>query len=117
MRDSLMERLSNLGEELFDAVRDVLIEKAKRRGTIYYGDIARRLGIGSLGLDPLLERICRGEGGTMLSVVVISERRGKPGGGFFRLAKKLGRYSGTTDADAAAFYAEELRRVYEHWGN
>ena len=51
-------------------------------------------------------------GRPLLSVVVVGAKTGRPGKGFFKLAQRLGRYDGAADR---AFFAQELRRVHEHW--
>lgn len=49
----------------------------------------------------------------MLSVIVVHKSGDqKPGSGFFKLAKKLGRETSDTDK----CWIEELNRVYSYWG-
>jgi len=49
----------------------------------------------------------------MLTAVVVRKDSGRPGDGFFELARKLGR--DTTDRER--FWIEELNRVYAYWSN
>ncbi len=51
-------------------------------------------------------------GRPLLSVVVVGAKTGRPGKGFFKLAQRLGRYDGAADG---TFFAQELRRIHEHW--
>lgn len=62
----------------------------------------------------LLDEISREEsaaGRGMLTAVVVHKSDGKPGQGFFKLAKQLGH--NTSDQDM--FWIEELRVVHKSW--
>ena len=48
----------------------------------------------------------------MLSAVVVRKEDGIPGPGFFKCAKKLGRYMVGPELE---FYCKELQRVYDAW--
>ncbi len=107
----MRDRLSEL--------RDVLIGLAKRQGKANYGGVAPQVGMTARGIGPELGCICRLEvasGRPMLSAVVVAKGKGRPSKEFFELARALRGYSGTTPAEDAAFYEEELRRVYAYWG-
>ena len=79
-----------------DIVRTKLIEVARRRDTITYGEIGRLVRmpavlVGRSLLDPIND--CEhAEGRPLLSALVVSENTGVPGDGFWTVAKKLGLY-------------------------
>jgi hypothetical protein len=51
----------------------------------------------------------------MLSAVAVTVD-GEPGKGFFKLAKTLGKYSGSDDPeDKHRFWEAEVKRVYDLW--
>ena len=102
-----------------EAVRDRLIEVARNRGLVTYGELepiaklrARR--IGSL----ILDKISRDEvnaGRPMLSAVVINADTGRSGGGFYRLAREIGRAAKSEPDDA--IWMAELEAAYEYWAS
>ena len=53
-------------------------------------------------------------GRPMLSAIVVGSS-GKPGGGFFGLAKELGKLTSDDPAEQNAFWEAEKRAVYETW--
>jgi hypothetical protein len=101
--------------------RDAMIDAARRRSTIAYGELARS--IRAIRFDPraqpffaLLGQIAENEhraGRPLLSVVVVHKDGDQmPGPGFFELAAALGRAS----KDRLALWMNELNAVYEFWG-
>ena len=101
------------------AVYEKLVQVAKARTTIAYGELAKvaDLSLGgdedlkSLGL--LLDEIADQEiaaGRPLLPVVIVRENK-MPGAGLFKYArrKKLQK------TDDLTFFATELKRVYEYW--
>lgn len=102
------------------AIRTALINAARRRDLVYYGDIAPLAGL-DMGRDDhrveigrLLGEISEYEharGNPLLSAVVVrKDDPTSPGDGFFTLAKSLGLLKGDKDA----FFTAELRRVFSH---
>jgi hypothetical protein len=100
-----------------------LIRAAEYRGVTTYQDIAVIMGL------PLRGGFMAGETGQilgeiaedevkakrpMLSAVAVSVVSGKPGPGFFGLAKQLGRFSGGP-ADEEAYWQQELQLLYDTW--
>ena len=97
--------------------RAVLVECAKRRGTIPYSELVRKIGsikfkardkrlfdlLGEISLDE------DAEGRGMLSVIVVHKNGDmQPGPGFFRFAKELGR-------DRMKCWSDELHKVHGVW--
>jgi len=99
--------------------RDSLIECAKRQVLVAYTDLARELR--SVQLDPhglalaeLLGEISKEENqadGIMLSVLVVHYEDGRPGKGFFVLARELDREF----KDPETFWIEEVKREFAFW--
>lgn len=89
--------------------------------TITYSELARKINARATGFDLrardpslnlMLDQISTEEnkiGRGMLSVVVIRESDGRPGKGFFDLAKSLGRNT----EDCEAFWQAELSKVHQ----
>lgn len=95
-----------------------LREVARNRDTISYEDVGNLVGLQME--DPahrnelvgLLDQISRHEhraGRPMLSAVVVHKDTRIPGQGFFKLARELGRYSGSDDL----FHVRELKAVHD----
>jgi len=94
----------------------VKVAKNEKKGVITYSEAASCVGISTLGIIPILDRINRtenSEGRPLLSAVVISKSRNMPGDGFFKLAKELGVQS--DDEDNINFWLKEIRRVHDYW--
>lgn len=101
------------------AVYDKLVQVAKARATITYGEVAKVADLSLEGDDALkslgllLDEIADQEiaaGRPLLPVVIVRENN-MPGAGLFKYArrKKLQK------TDDLTFFATELKRVYEHW--
>ena len=95
---------------------------AEYRGLSTYQQLAVVLGLPTRGehlardIGHLLGEISEDEavrGCPMLSALVVGAS-GRPGSGFFTLARKLGRLPGSED-DEEAFLHRERRAVYETW--
>lgn len=104
-----------------DDLYRALIEVARQRDTITYGEIAPLVGLtmvrppdrGALGA--LLDEVDRAElaaGRPLLCAIVVRRDRGLPGRGFFRNARLLGFDPESADA---AFWRAELERVHDWW--
>jgi hypothetical protein len=104
-----------------DRIREHLIGVARKQATTTYAEIARLAGLDvddaadRERLAGLLREISTAEhaaGRPMLTAVVVHRGRGRPGRGFFDLARSLGRHSA---GDDAAFFNTEVERVYTEW--
>lgn len=108
-------------------VRDYLVSLA-RKGyqPVTYGDLAHRFDLvirhnqDMRFWSDLLEQISRAEhaaGRPLLSVLVISVEKNRPGNGFYKLAQELGRYEGNLYDDMAQmeFYVSEMAAVRAEW--
>lgn len=104
-------------------VYQILQEVAREGKIIYYADLIRRANLdidldsdfGRWQIGQVLEAISRytyNQCQLLLSAVVIREDTGKPGQGFFNLAKELKGYDGEDDD---AFHVRELKRVHRYW--
>ena len=103
----------------------LLIRAAQERRTITNGDVAALMGLPPtgqhmaretgrmLGAINHRERFC---GRPMLTAVVVSSVDGRPGEGFYGLARQAGSLgSGATRDQEREFWRGELERVYEEW--
>ncbi len=109
--------------------RDVyehLKQVAHEERTVTYSEIALMIG---LNMQSQLDRTELGhvlgaiatyehrQGRPLLSAVTVFSNDGYPSNGFFNLAKELGKYTGSTEMDRLAFFANELKEVYQYWEN
>ncbi|MBT3550954.1 MAG: hypothetical protein HOF70_14810 [Rhodospirillaceae bacterium] len=106
-------------------VREHLKELARRRETITYRDLARRLEVQPPNtihqVTEALEVLMREDHATaapFLAALVISKvRKGLPAPGFFYVARMLGRFKGLdTGPDTQTYHASELESVCDYWG-
>lgn len=106
-------------ELLRDAIHAELIELARARRIITYGELALLLPVyvhpGSFAFTRLLTEVCAaaaeaGEGG--LCALVVSKSTGVPGAGFFRSAAE----QGIDVSDFEAYWRDELDRLFARWG-
>ena len=113
------------GTKEFLLVYMKLITAAQHRGIVYYTEVARILGIDQPGhhmsreVGQVLGEISEDEhtnGRPMLSAVAVSSK-GMPSEGFFNLASRLGKYSGSTTNDEEIFWKQESDRVYSAWAS
>ncbi len=100
-----------------------IITVAKYRGTITYQEIAKILCFPLTGnymgseIGHLLGEISEDEvnsGRPMLSAVAVNVS-GKPGPGFFELARHLHRLGSENQDDEIQFWENELKSVYDTW--
>jgi hypothetical protein len=107
-------------DRAMEQAKAVMVDVARREGTIPYSDIVAR--INAITLDPhsyatraFLGEISTAEhtqGRGMLSVVVVHKHGEQmPGLGFFELARSLG----FKFRDETEFWLNELRKVYGVW--
>lgn len=111
------------GKPEYHRIFSELINAAKYRGTITYQEIAKILGLPLSGnymgaeIGHLVGEISEDEviaGRPMLSAVAVNTS-GKPGPGFFGLARQLGRLNSNQPSDEARFWKNELAAVYDQW--
>jgi hypothetical protein len=99
--------------------RAVLVERAKIKEPISYGDLVKRIDAVSFEardqrLFALLGELSEEDakaGKGITSALVVAAAEGMPGGGFFELAKKLKRKK----ADPVEMWIGELNLVYAAW--
>jgi hypothetical protein len=122
--EQLMPKVSHRYRGTTDYARVLaeLVRAAEYRGLTTYQDIAVVLGLPIQGehlakdIGYLLGEISEDEvshGRPMLSAVVVGFS-GRPGSGFFSLARSLGRLTGP-QADEEPFWRQEVQRLYETW--
>ena len=99
-----------------------LVRAAEYRGVTTYQDIAVIMGLPLQGshmgkeIGLVLGEICEDEvkaGRPMLSAVAVGVS-GKPGPGFYTLAKEFGKFSGAS-SEEEEFWRHELQVAYEIW--
>ncbi len=103
-----------------------LKQVARNGETVAYSDIARLIGLDMenpgdrVRLSHILGEISTEEcknGRPLLSAVVTYLGENEPGSGFFDMARDNGLYTGHTEMENLAFFAQELKRVHEYWKN
>jgi hypothetical protein len=103
-----------------EAVYQKLVQVAKARKSIAYGELAQTADVSIDGDDAMkvigdiLDAIADQEvaaGRPLLPIVVVSGKTNMPGGGLFKYAKRKKLQKG----DDLTFFATELRRVYDFW--
>ncbi len=95
-----------------DDLRQRLIQVARRRETVTYGALSPSA---PQSLWRPLDRINwveHAEGRPLLTAVVVNKDRRRPGEGFFKMAKEMGRFDGN---DWDAFWRRELQAVWDYW--
>ena len=109
------------GTKEYTLIQVELITAARYRGTVTYQEIAKILGLPLTGnfmqkrVGTILGEISRDEhanGRSMLSAVAVGVD-GKPGKGFYGLARELGVLN--TGDDELAFWESERKAVYNIW--
>jgi hypothetical protein len=112
------------GGKKFNDVYQKLIEAAKKRKFVCYKEIGKIMGIHKPGnylgweTGRMLGEISKFEhehGRPLLSAVVIRSDLKRPGDGFFKLAKELGKFKGESKEDQKKFWNRELQAVYTTW--
>ena len=109
--------------ECVEAVRAWLIDVAQRGAVTTYGETAARAPIcGAVSphfsaLNGYLFKVSQDEhleGRPLLTAVVVHSMDGVVGGGFYKMARELGKHTG---GDDLAFWVEELNRVHAYWSS
>jgi hypothetical protein len=106
------------------AVYERLVQAARARGFVHYGELAKMLGIdmdnphfGAL-VGKVLGQISEDEvaaGRPMISAMVVSRDDMLPGKGFFKLGQEL--HQVDPGEDEIAFAIRQIRRVHEYWAS
>ena len=100
------------------AMRVELIELAKQKRIVTYGELALLLPVyihpGSYAFTRLLSQVCAAEeaaGHGLLCALVVAKSTGIPGAGFFRGAAERGYDSSNPDQ----YWRDELDRLFAYW--
>lgn len=120
MGDTVMGFDRGVWDESRAEVTRILRRVAKRRSTMPYSDVTKKLEV--IGFAPddhafhaMLGDVSRHEhehGRPLLSTVVVHKSGDmQPGPGFFELAKSLGHEFD----DVEKFWIQELKRVWKYW--
>lgn len=111
---------------LKQSCRTVMVKTAESRGTVYYSDLLDKVcmatGIRLQSNEPRFFHLLGEIGkeafektGCIVTAVVVRKIGNRPGSGFHRLAKSLGRQGDNEDDDV--YWAAELQRVHQYrWG-
>jgi hypothetical protein len=111
------------GSKEYLLIYSELIQAAQHYGRVTYQELADLIGLPLQGnymgkeLGHYVGEISREEqehSRPMLSAIVVGAS-GKPGEGFFGLAKELGKFTSDDPAAQSAFWEAEKRAVYETW--
>lgn len=123
----MSETRFNIPVETWDAtvdeIHDLLVPVAHRRETIPYGDVVARLSAVTREPDSSAFHHMLGdvssrtfdEGAPLLSAVVVHKGDGRPGGGFAKLARRLGFDVAEDPLAEEIFWAQQLEAVHEWW--
>jgi hypothetical protein len=112
------------GRKEFHLVYCEFIRAARYRGTITYQEVAEAMGITPTGghmakeVGRIADEISEDEhraGRPMLSAILVHKGDGKPGKGFFDLAKDLGKLQEDSGEMKHRFWEEEKRAIYDFW--
>lgn len=121
------QRRFNIPIETWDAavdeLYDLLVGVARQRSKVSYGAVVARMHTISLPPDSTAFHHMLGdvsaqafdEGAPLLSAVVVHKHDGKPGGGFARLARRLGFEVEEDPAAEDAFWGQQLMAVHSWW--
>lgn len=111
---------SHLGSAI-DEVRDILVDLARKKQTIFYGELcaqvkSEKLIANGSRLAALLTEISRQEhvaGRPLLSVLVVNKRQRIPSAPFFLRAREI---CGARIARTEDFFLSECDAVFGAWG-
>jgi hypothetical protein len=111
-----------MNDEIHQGVYEAVRQAAREGRTTYYGVIAPLAGL-DMGrewdraeIGRILGAISTHEheaGRPLLSAIVVHQVDGRPGQGFFALARQLGLFEPGRGEDA--FWQAEVRHVHEYW--
>ena len=104
------------------AVYERLVQAARAREFVHYGELAKMLSIDmdnphfGAQVGKVLGRISEDEvasGRPMISAIVVSKDNMLPGSGFFKLGQELHRVE--PGEDEIGFAIRQIKRVHEYW--
>lgn len=112
------------GKKEFYLVLTKCIEAAKKQKTLTYKDIAELMpGVPEDGghymanetgaMAGAISKEMDENGNPMLSALIVHSGDGKPGEGFYKLAKDLDKFEDGDDKEK--FWQNELNQVYDYW--
>ena len=105
-----------------EQIHEVLIKTAKQNVTISYSEVGKVVGLDMANrgerskLANILDEINKEEHGLgrpLLSVVVVQKESGRPGKGFFDLARELSKQK--PHDDNQIFFANERKKVFDEY--
>ena len=106
----------------YQAVYELLVQRARAGEFVHYGELAKMLGIdmdnphfGAL-VGKVLDRINEDEAAArrpMISAIVVSKDTMLPGTGFFKLGQELRQT--LPGEDEIGFAVRQIKRVHEYW--
>lgn len=100
-----------------------LIRAARHRGTVTYQELAHVVGLPLSGnhmgsrIGRLLGTVSQNEVNQkrpMLSAIAVTTA-GKPGGGFFRIAREMGKLTSEDSEDEHTFWEQQCASCYQIW--
>lgn len=102
-----------------EEVHDILIECARQRQTITYGELSRRLTTATIparsyAMSAILGEIIRDdepEEWGVLATLVVRKSDGLPGAGYFKAAAARG----LDESDYRAYWQQQFDRVCDYW--
>ena len=106
----------------YSAVYERLVQAARAREVVHYGELAKLLSIDmdnphfGAQVGKVLGRISEDEvaaGRPMISAIVVSKDTMLPGGGFFKLGHELRQTR--PGEDEIGFAVRQIKRVHEYW--
>ena len=104
------------------AVYDRLIQAARAREFVHYGELGKMLGLDmdnphfATLVGKVLDRINEDEsaaGRPMISAIVVSKETMLPGSGFFNLGQELRQV--LPGEDEMGFAIRQMKRVHDYW--
>ncbi len=105
-----------------DEMRAILIQLARDKKLITYGELALRMSIylhpHSFTFTNLLRQVCGEEydkGHGMLCALVVSKITGMPSGGYFRGMANLREDAGMSEMDIEAAWRADVESVFALW--
>ena len=108
------------------ALREFLIDRARRRQRVTYGEALTHFGhaVHQANINNLLKRPlkhvgedCNARGEPLLTVLVVSKATGQPSAGFIEDAARFGILPATvtTEAERQAYVGTMTARCFHHW--
>jgi len=107
----------------YPRVYSILVDRAKNRATIEYGEIAQILGrkLGNAFANWIGNILCaitedeHASRRPLLTALAVSKKDGMPNKAFFQFAKDIGAYDGNSKDEDIIFWAKETIKVFKAW--